>query len=228
MVRKVIEVKELLIIEDDKDIQELLKFFLEDNGYHVTIASDGMEGITEFHKKQFDLILLDIMLPKIDGYTVCELLRKETEIPIIIVTALTSEEDQIRGLDLQADDYITKPFSMPVLLRKISAVLRRSSGTKISSSLNYRDLTLDVDNYRAYVKEKQIDLTKREFEILKELLENQGRILTREMLLERVWQYEFYGNDRVVDNHIKNLRKKLGVDYIETIKGVGYRIDKIH
>lgn len=228
MIRKVIGVKELLIIEDDKDIQELLKFFLEDNGYHVTIAGDGMEGIAEFHKKQFDLILLDIMLPKIDGYTVCELLRKETEIPIIIVTALTSEEDQIRGLDLQADDYITKPFSMPVLLRKISAVLRRSSGAKMSSSLNYRDLTLDVDNYRAYVKEKQVDLTKREFEILKELLENQGRILTREMLLERVWQYEFYGNDRVVDNHIKNLRKKLGVDYIETIKGVGYRIDKIH
>ena len=102
--------KELLIIEDDKDIQELLKFFLEDNGYRVTIAGDGVEGIAQFHKKQFDLILLDIMLPKIDGYTVCELLRKETEIPIIIVTALTSEEDQIRGLDLQADDYITKPF----------------------------------------------------------------------------------------------------------------------
>jgi len=220
--------KELLIIEDDKDIQELLKFFLEDNGYRVTIAGDGVEGIAQFHKKQFDLILLDIMLPKIDGYTVCELLRKETEIPIIIVTALTSEEDQIRGLDLQADDYITKPFSMPVLLRKISAILRRSSGTKTSSSLNYRDLTLDADNYRAYVKEQQINLTKREFEILKELLENQGRILTREMLLERVWQYEFYGNDRVVDNHIKNLRKKLGVDYIETIKGVGYRIDKVH
>lgn len=220
--------KEILIIEDDKDIQEMLKFFLEDNGYGVTLVSDGVEGIAEFHKKQYDLILLDIMLPKIDGYTVCELLRKETDIPIIIVTALNSEEDQIKGLDLQVDDYITKPFSMPVLLRKIAAVLRRSSGVKTNSRLNYRALSLDLDNYRASVNGKQVDLTKREFEILKKLLENQGRILTREMLLEQVWQYEFYGNDRVVDNHIKNLRKKLGVDYIETIKGVGYRIDKIH
>jgi len=220
--------KHILVIEDDKDIQEMLRFFLEDNGYKITIADNGVDGFTKFREGDFSLILLDILLPKIDGYAVCELLRKESNIPIIIITALTSEENQIKGLDLQADDYITKPFSMPILLRKIDAVLRRSGNTENANMLTYKNLTLELDNYRAYVNNLPVDLTKREFEILRELLENQGRVLTREILLERLWQYEFYGNDRVVDNHIKNLRRKLSVDYVETIKGVGYRIDKIH
>ena len=116
----------ILVIEDDRDIEELLQFFLEDNGYQVAIARDGLEGITMFREGGFSLILLDIMLPKIDGYAVCELVRKESDIPIIMVTALSDEEDQMKGLDLLADDYITKPFSMPVLLRKIGAVLRLS------------------------------------------------------------------------------------------------------
>jgi len=216
------------VIEDDQDIQEMLRFFLEDNGYKITIADNGVDGFTKFREGDFSLILLDILLPKIDGYAVCELLRKESNIPIIIITALTSEENQIKGLDLQADDYITKPFSMPILLRKIDAVLRRSGNTENANMLTYKNLTLELDNYRAYVNNLPVDLTKREFEILRELVENQGRVLTREILLERLWQYEFYGNDRVVDNHIKNLRRKLSVDYVETIKGVGYRIDKIH
>jgi len=220
--------KHILVIEDDQDIQEMLRFFLEDNGYKITIADNGVDGFTKFREGDFSLILLDILLPKIDGYAVCELLRKESNIPIIIITALTSEENQIKGLDLQADDYITKPFSMPILLRKIDAVLRRSGNTENTNMLTYKNLTLELDNYRAYVNNLPVDLTKREFEILRELLENQGRVLTREILLERLWQYEFYGNDRVVDNHIKNLRRKLSVDYVETIKGVGYRIDKIH
>lgn len=220
--------KHILVIEDDQDIQEMLRFFLEDNGYKITIADNGVDGFTKFREGDFSLILLDILLPKIDGYAVCELLRKESNIPIIIITALTSEENQIKGLDLQADDYITKPFSMPILLRKIDAVLRRSGNTENANMLTYKNLTLELDNYRAYVNNLPVDLTKREFEILRELVENQGRVLTREILLERLWQYEFYGNDRVVDNHIKNLRRKLSVDYVETIKGVGYRIDKIH
>lgn len=223
--------KKILVVEDEKDIEELLQFFLEDNGYQVAVARDGLEGIAAFRTDTYDLILLDLMLPKIDGYAVCELVRKESDIPIIMITARSSEEDQIKGLDLMADDYITKPFSMPVLLRKIASVLRRSearadAGT--NQKLYYRDLCLDLDNYQASVSEKPVPLTKREFEILKELLEHQGRVMTRELLLDRLWQYEFYGNDRVVDNHIKNLRRKLGVDYIETVKGIGYRIAKIH
>ena len=220
----------ILVIEDDKDIEELLQFFLEDNGYQVAIARDGLEGITMFREGGFSLILLDIMLPKIDGYAVCELVRKESDIPIIMVTALSDEEDQMKGLDLLADDYITKPFSMPVLLRKIGAVLRRSQRNQKGEAnrmLLYQQLRLDLDNYQVFVAGEETSLTKREFEILKMLLENQGKVMTREILLEQLWQYEFYGNDRVVDNHIKNLRRKLGGSYIETVKGVGYRIAKL-
>ena len=220
----------ILVIEDDRDIEELLQFFLEDNGYQVAIARDGLEGITMFREGGFSLILLDIMLPKIDGYAVCELVRKESDIPIIMVTALSDEEDQMKGLDLLADDYITKPFSMPVLLRKIGAVLRRSQRNQKGAAhrmLLYQQLRLDLDNYQVFVAGEETSLTKREFEILKMLLENQGKVMTREILLEQLWQYEFYGNDRVVDNHIKNLRRKLGGSYIETVKGVGYRIAKL-
>ena len=220
----------ILVIEDDRDIEELLQFFLEDNGYQVAIARNGLEGITMFREGGFSLILLDIMLPKIDGYAVCELVRKESDIPIIMVTALSDEEDQMKGLDLLADDYITKPFSMPVLLRKIGAVLRRSQRNQKGEAnrmLLYQQLRLDLDNYQVFVAGKETSLTKREFEILKMLLENQGKVMTREILLEQLWQYEFYGNDRVVDNHIKNLRRKLGGSYIETVKGVGYRIAKL-
>ena len=196
----------ILVIEDDRDIEELLQFFLEDNGYQVAIARDGLEGITMFREGGFSLILLDIMLPKIDGYAVCELVRKESDIPIIMVTALSDEEDQMKGLDLLADDYITKPFSMPVLLRKIGAVLRRSQRNQKGEAnrmLLYQQLRLDLDNYQVFVAGEETSLTKREFEILKMLLENQGKVMTREILLEQLWQYEFYGNDRVVDNHIK-------------------------
>ena len=220
----------ILVIEDDRDIEELLQFFLEDNGYQVAIARDGLEGITMFREGGFSLILLDIMLPKIDGYAVCELVRKESDIPIIMVTALSDEEDQMKGLDLLADDYITKPFSMPVLLRKIGAVLRRSQRNQKGEAnrmLLYQQLRLDLDNYQVFVAGEETSLTKREFEILKMLLENQGKVMTREILLEQLWQYEFYGNDRVVDNHIKNLRRKLGGSYIKTVKGVGYRIAKL-
>ena len=220
----------ILVIEDDRDIEELLQFFLEDNGYQVAIARDGLEGITMFREGGFSLILLDIMLPKIDGYAVCELVRKESDIPIIMVTALSDEEDQMKGLDLLADDYITKPFSMPVLLRKIGAVLRRSQRNQKGEAnrmLLYQQLRLDLDNYQVFVAGEETSLTKREFELLKMLLENQGKVMTREILLEQLWQYEFYGNDRVVDNHIKNLRRKLGGSYIETVKGVGYRIAKL-
>lgn len=220
----------ILVIEDDRDIEELLQFFLEDNGYQVAIARDGLEGITMFREGGFSLILLDIMLPKIDGYAVCELVRKESDIPIIMVTALSDEEDQMKGLDLLADDYITKPFSMPVLLRKIGAVLRRSQRNQKGEAnrmLLYQQLRLDLDNYQVFVAGEETSLTKREFEILKMLLENQGKVMTREILLEQLWQYEFYGNDRVVDNHIKNLRRKLGGSYIETVNGVGYRIAKL-
>lgn len=220
--------QKILIIEDDIDIQELLRNFLQEVGYEISIANDGMEAISLFSTIHFDLILLDIMLPKIDGFTVCELIRKQSQIPIIMLTALSSEDEQIRGLDLQVDDYITKPFSMPILVRKIGAVLRRSSmiPEQEHQTIAYKNLVLDMDSYTAVVDGASFDLTQREFEVLRELLLNQGRVLTRQNLLDKLWKYDFYGDERVVDTHIKNLRKKLGIDFIQTIRGVGYKIDK--
>lgn len=220
--------KRILVIEDEPDIQEMLCAYLRDAGYSVSEASDGIQAMDCFHRESWDLILLDLMLPKIDGYGVCELIRRESDVPLIMVTALDTEENQIRGFDLQIDDYVTKPFSMPILLRKIAAVLRRTGSDAESRQLIYRDITMDLDAYRVTVDGALLDLTTREFELLKELLQNQGRVLTRSVLLGQLWNYDFIGDERIVDSHIKNLRKKLNRDYIETVRGVGYRVEKIH
>ena len=218
----------ILVVEDDLDIQELLKNFLQEAGYETVLANDGVEAISTFSRFQFHLVLLDVMLPKMDGFAVCELIRSQSQVPIIMLTALSSEEEQIRGLDLKVDDYITKPFSMPVLIRKIAAVLRRSSREPgdAHETVAYQNLLLDMDGYTAAVDGKIYELTRREFEVLKELLTNQGRVLTRQNLLDRLWKYDFYGDERVVDTHIKNLRKKLGIEFIQTVRGVGYKVEK--
>lgn len=220
--------KKILIVEDEEDIQELLKFFLEDNDYQTVIASDGIEAIDTFHRFQPDMILLDIMIPKIDGYAVCELIRKESKIPIIMITALSDETNQLKGFDLLIDDYVTKPFSMPILLRKIQAIFRRIDNDLNTKQelIQYKDIVLNMNEYTVSINKEFIDFTRKEFEILKELLAHPGYVQTREMLLDKVWQYEYYDSDRVVDNHIKNIRKKLGKDYIKTVKGIGYKVEK--
>ena len=218
----------ILIVEDDMDIQELLREFLKEAGYEVASASDSIEAMELFAKNKYDLILLDIMLPKIDGFGVCELIRKQSQVPIIMLTALGGEEEQIRRLDLQVDDYITKPFSVPILIRKIAAVLWRSGQTQEEGhkTIAYQNLLLDLDNYTAMVDGTAYELIQREFEVLRELLTHQGRIMTRQNLLDKLWRYDFYGDERVVDTHITNLRKKLGIGFIQTVRGVGYKIDK--
>ena len=218
----------ILIVEDDPSIQALLHDFIKEAGHNIVLAADGVEALAKYSEQPFDLVLLDIMLPKIDGYGVCEVIRQKSDVPIIMLTALDSEQSQIKGLDLQADDYVTNPFSMPFLLRKIAAVLRRTARqNEAPQTLSYKTLTLDLGAYRVYSEQGDIDLTPREFEILRELILHKGRILTRQNLLQMLWKYEFLGDERIVDTHIKNLRKKLGeADYIETIRGVGYRIDK--
>ena len=220
--------KKILIVEDEEDIQELLKFFLEDNDYQTMIASDGIEAIDTFHRFQPDMISLDIMIPKIDGYAVCELIRKESKIPIIMITALSDETNQLKGFDLLIDDYVTKPFSMPILLRKIQAIFRRIDNDLNTKQelIQYKDIVLNMNEYTVSINKEFIDFTRKEFEILKELLAHPGYVQTREMLLDKVWQYEYYDSDRVVDNHIKNIRKKLGKDYIKTVKGIGYKVEK--
>lgn len=219
--------QKILIVEDDLDIQEILENHLSGAGYNVSSANDGVEAFSLFSQHKFDLVLLDIMLPKIDGYGVCELIRKQSQIPIVMLTALDSEEEQIRGLDLQIDDYITKPFSMPILKRKIAAILRRTSGhIETEKYLYYKNIMLDLEGYKAFIEGNDIELTAREFEVLREFLLNQGRVYTRQNLLNILWNYDFYGDERIIDTHIKNIRKKVGADIIETIRGVGYRIAK--
>lgn len=218
--------KRILVVEDEPEIQELLAAYLRHEGYEVTAAGDGMEAIDVFRAGSFDLVLLDIMLPKIDGFGVCELIRRESSVPIIMLTALDGEAEQLKGFDLQIDDYVPKPFSMPVLLRKIAAVLRRAGGNQESERLCCRNIRLDLDERSCRVEETPVELTQREFDLLAELLKAPGRVFTREVLLNRVWGYDFMGDARIVDSHIKNLRKKLQSDCIETVRGVGYRAAK--
>lgn len=217
----------ILIVEDDFDIAELLSTWLGEAGYLTTCAEDGLNALEAFEAESFDLVLLDLMLPKLDGFGVCEWIRKRSALPIIMLTALDGEAEQLRGYDLKIDDYVTKPFSMPVLLRKIAAILRRCDGEGGSHNLlRYRDLTLDLDAYTAMRGTCNLELTNREFECLRELLQHQGRVMTYQMLVNRIWNYDYMGDDRVIYSHIKNLRRKLGVDYIKTVRGVGYRVDK--
>ena len=220
--------KRILVIEDEASIQNILRIFLEDAGYQVTLADDGMDGIAAFHKDSFDLVLLDIMMPRLDGYSVCEMIRNESSTPIILLTALDDEDNQMKGFNLLADDYITKPFSMPLVLKRMEAVLRRARSGEKSSVLVYQNVQLDTENYKVFVEGKEVTLTVREFDILRLLMENQGRVFTREQLLDIIWNYDYLGDDKIINTHIKNIRKKLGVDCIETIRGVGYRIDKNH
>ena len=219
--------KRILVVEDEKDIQNIIKAFLENAEYKVETADDGLDAINLIQKNNYDLILLDIMLPKIDGFTVCEMIRKNSNVPIIILTALTDEESQLKGFDKLADDYITKPFSMPIVLKHIEAILRRTDNSKESVGiLKYKNMVLNTENYEVFVDNKKIPLTYREYEILKLFLENQGKVFTRDNILNSIWSYDYYGDDKIVNTHIKNIRKKLGYDYIETVRGVGYRIVK--
>ena len=219
--------KTILIIEDEIAIQNILAEPLRACGYEVVTASDGLEGINTFHTRHIDLILLDIMLPKINGYAVCEMIRQEAQTPIILLTALDTEADQIKGFDLLADDYITKPFSIKLVLKRVQALFRRTETMDMDTdTLRYKELQISAKQRQVLVSGAEVILTQSEFDILLLFLKNQGRVSTRDELLNLVWGYEFIGEEKSVNFHIMNLRKKLGVDYIETVRGVGYKIAK--
>ena len=219
----------ILIIEDEPDIQELLRNYLEEEGYETEQALDGIEGIGKFRRGKFDLILLDVMLPKVDGFGVLEIIRQESDVPVIMLTALDDEAYQMKGYDLKVDEYVTKPFSIKLLLKKIEAVLRRyGKSIKKDGIFSYRKLKLNSESYQAWMENEELFLTQKEFELLREFLLNQGRVLTRGQLLDAVWGMDYFGEERIVDTHIKNIRRKMKEDYIETIRGVGYRIAKLH
>ncbi|QWH75395.1 response regulator transcription factor (plasmid) [Bacillus mycoides] len=214
----------ILVVEDDQEIQELIKQFLMTQQYIVEIASDGLEGMKQFNNQSFDLILLDVMMPNLNGFEVAKMIRSHSNIPIIMLTTLEEEQDQVKGFDFGIDDYITKPFSFHVLLRRVEAVLRRSNDQSIDNHFVFKEIHVDCDAYKVYVNEVEIPLTTKEFEILQLLLQNEKKVLTRESIVEKVLGYEYHGETRMIDTHIKNIRKKLDMPYIKTVKGIGYKV----
>ena len=216
----------ILVVEDDYKSQQLLQQFLTSNGYKVDCANDGLEGIQMYKDRNYNLILLDIVMPNLDGFSMCKMIRKESDVPIIFVTALSNESDQIKGFDLLCDDYIVKPFSYNLLIKRIEAVLRRSKEDKAGVYLTFEKIKLNLKTYSAEIDGKIIDLTLKEFNILKSLIENYPQVVTREKLLDSIWGYDYFGDTRIVDAHIKNIRKKIILPYIKTVKGIGYTLQK--
>ena len=226
----------ILVIDDEVHIVELLKFNLEISNYNVDFAYDGLDGYIKAKNDKPDLIFLDWMLPNITGIELLKKIRSDKElrqIPVIMLTAKNMENDKIEGLEQGADDYITKPFSVKELLARISSVLRRYNIQEMPMEENILELgniKLDLCKHEVYKKGEKIDLTLKEFELLKLLIENKGKVLSRNHLLDKVWGYEYYGETRTVDVHIRYLRKKIEDDsnsekYIQTVRGVGYKID---
>lgn len=216
-------------VEDEKNIRELLVYTLSSSGFEAKGLSNGKELKKALKEEIPELILLDIMLPGEDGYAVLEYLkgRPDTrEVPVIMVTAKEEEDDKVRGLEGGADDFITKPFGMMEFLARIKAVLRRSRKQEQPKEYHCKGLTVDMKSRRVWDEDRSVDLTLKEFELLRYLLENQGTVLSREKILEKIWGYEIYGETRTVDVHIRTLRQKLGKSgsLIETVRGVGYRI----
>lgn len=216
----------ILIVEDEPSIQTILRELLQDAGYGVTTASDGAEGIALFQQEAYDLVLLDIMIPKLDGYGVCKAIREISNTPIIMLTALEEEEAQVKAFKLQVDDYITKPFSVKLVLLRMEAVLRRTAESRETTLLRHREIQVDREAMEVRVHGRPVALTRIEYALLCLFLEHPGRVFTRENLLNMVWGYDYMGEEKAVNIHIMNLRRKLGIDPIETIRGVGYRLGK--
>lgn len=223
--------EKILIVDDEKPIVDSIKYTLYREGYDVVVSYDGEDALEKFKKENPDLIILDIMLPKLSGLEVCRIIRRTSNVPIIMLTAKGEDMDRVIGLELGADDYVPKPFSMRELVARIKAVLRRAklpiTSTKAKERLEFNDVVIDVVGRIVTKRGKPIDLSPKEFDLLVTLAENEGRVMSREYLLSHVWGEDFYGDDRTVDVHIRWLREKLEDDpsnpkYIQTVRGIGY------
>ena len=224
----------VLIVEDDRNISELLQMYLEKEGYAVTTAYDGGQGLSKFRAIKPDLVLLDVMMPVMDGWTVCKTIRAESQTPIIMLTAKGETDDKVTGLKTGADDYITKPFEMKEVLARIEAVLRRSSGIsaeKKSRRLVFDKLVIDMDAFELLVDGRKVDTPPKEMELLYYRASAPTRVYTRNQLLDEVWGFDYFGDSRTVDVHIKRLREKLeGVSdswSLKTVWGVGYKFEVV-
>lgn len=215
----------ILIVEDDKRLQEAISDYLLAKGLEIVAVSDGLQAMEQIENSAFDLLLLDIMIPNTDGFSLCQRVRLMNRVPIIFITARCSEEDQLYGYEMGADDYVIKPFSLAVLHAKCIALITRNKGADTSQIIEVGILKINLSTRKVTIEEKNLSMPPKEFDMLVYLLENKGIVITRDQLLNRIWGYDYYGDSRVVDTHIKKLRKVLG-DYsycIETVIKVGYR-----
>ena len=224
--------RNILIIEDEIRIRILLRDYLKKDGFNVIEAADGDEGINTFQNNNIDLILLDIMMPRVDGITLLETIRNVSNVPIILLTAKSQEEDKLFGYELGTDDYITKPFSPKVLIAKVKALLKRTSdgGTSFSSAKDFNGLSINKLAHEVKVDGTTLNLSPKEFELLVYLTDNIGISLTRDTILDNVWGIDYYGDLRTVDTNVKRLREKLGskANYIITVRGSGYKFEVNH
>jgi two-component system response regulator RegX3 len=222
----------ILVIEDEESFRDALQFMLSREGFEVTLAPNGAEGMKLFDAKNPDLVLLDLMLPEVSGTEVCKYIRTKASTPVIMLTAKDTEVDKVVGLELGADDYVTKPFSTPELLARIRAVLRRGADVEVESQdiLELGPVRMDFERHALYVDGKPIAIPLKEFELLEYLIRNSGRVLTRGQLMDRIWGSNYVGDGKTLDVHIKRIRSKIEPDpanpiYLTTVRGLGYRFE---
>jgi two-component system response regulator MtrA len=221
----------VLLVEDDPSIREVAQLGLTGSGFRVTTSGDGREGLMRFRHDPYDLVILDVMLPSLDGFEVCREIRKDSRVPILMLTARSDTVDVVVGLESGADDYVTKPFEMPELIARCRAVLRRARAAPEETAMSIGGLDVDPNSFLARKDGKDLALTATEFRLLLELARRPGQVFTREMLLDRVWNYDYLGDSRMVDVAIQRLRAKVEDDasnpsLIKTVRGVGYRLDR--
>ena len=218
----------ILVVDDEARMRKLIKDFLVQKGYHIIEAEDGEKALEIFeqNKNKIDLILLDVMMPKLDGWSVLRQIRQESKVPIMMLTARGEEQDELFGFELGVDEYISKPFSPKILVARVEAILKRIKGD-VNKVVDYGGITIDSEGRTVKVDGKQIEMSLREYELLKYLVDNQNIALSRDKILNNVWNYDYYGDSRTIDSHIKKIRHKLGKKgkYIKTIRGVGYKFE---
>ena len=219
----------ILVVDDESRMRKLIKDFFKQKDYMVMEAQDGEEALQIFeeNKNKINLILLDVMMPKLDGWSVLRQIRQTSKVPIIMLTARSEEQDELFGFELGVDEYISKPFSPKILVARVEAILKRTNREQETSTKDYGGITIDAEGRTVKVDGKQIEMSLREYELLKYLLDNENIALSRDKILNNVWNYDYYGDSRTIDSHIKKIRHKLGKrgKYIQTIRGIGYKFE---
>lgn len=217
--------KKILVVDDEWKIRKLIKDYLVREGYSVDEAGDGEEGLELFFQTTYDIVILDIMMPKIDGWSVCRKIREESQGPIIMLTARADESDQLFGFELETDEYMIKPFNPKLLVAKVKALLRRDGKIVDKTYLEFGDLVIDTSKREVKLGDVVLELTPKEYDLLYFFIENKGLALSREKILNSVWGWDYFGDSRTVDTHIKRLRKKIGDNFIQTVRGFGYKFE---